>query len=140
MPSSPTLRPTPAEMDKDHMQAAWHATLRQRADEEAAASYGVRRAAGLNLYCRITRTPSLSHFCSLLVLSQLTVEEYLHAMDLSPATEFKQRPALMDPIMADHMRAFTIANAKEKQRALNPVGPDLKALNMAAYERSLKKA
>ena len=76
----------------------------------------LRAPAGLNLYSRITHSIPLTLLLAS-VLSQLTVEEYLHAMDLSPATEFKQRPALMDPIMADHMRAFTIANAKEKQRA-----------------------
>ena len=85
-------------------QAAWTATLKQRLSEEAAADYGV------------------------------PVDEYLKAMDMHVATEFMDRPKLMDPIEADHLRAFVLANAHEKAREADAFN-HIRSLNAAAYLR-----
>ena len=85
-------------------QAAWTATLKQRLSEEAAAEYGV------------------------------TIEEYLKAMDMHVSTEFIERPKLMDPIEADHLRAFILANAREKARKADSFN-EIRALNAAAFYR-----
>jgi len=99
-----------AQIDRDHTQAAWTATLRQREVEAEAAAYGI------------------------------SVTEYLEAMDMSPSTPFRPRSALMDPIEADHLHAVQTANIlalREEQSREEQKMNALRMLNQAAYYRSV---
>ena len=86
-------------------QAAWTATLKQQLTEEAATDYGI------------------------------STEDYLKAMDMHPSTEFMPRMRCPDPIEMDHMRAFVLANAREKAREKESFN-HIRALNAAAYLRN----
>ena len=70
-------------------------------------------------------------------LSQLSVGEYLKAMDMGP-TDFISRPVLLDPIEADHMHAILQANNKEKSREANAMNV-VRDLNLAAHYRAHKE-
>ena len=69
--------------------------------------------------------------------AQVTVEEYLKAMDMYPSTEFTERPKLMDPIEADHYHAFVIANTRERTRQADAFNA-IRELKVAAYMRANK--
>ena len=57
-------------------------------------------------------------------------------MDMGP-TDFLDRPALLDPIEADHLQAILTANAKEQAREANAMNV-VRDLNLAAYNRANK--
>lgn len=85
---SPAFDPKENERQRianDHMQAARTATLRQRCMEENA------------------------------VLSGLTVEQYMRMTNTLPCTDFAERPALMDPIEADHHFAALQATMAQRE-------------------------
>jgi hypothetical protein len=108
MSSPSAVRKIDAMIDRDCTNAAWTATLKQRAIEEAAAGY------------------------------EISVEEYMRSMDLFPTAEFAERPPLADPIEADHLFAFATANARARARENSDPMARVRELNQAAFARSIK--
>ena len=68
-------------------------------------------------------------------MAQISVEDWLRAVDMYPTTEFTPRPALMDPIEAEHLHAMIVANMLERQREANAFKM-LRELNMDCWRRA----
>ena len=110
MPLSPkadaSLR---ARVDRDHLQAAWTATTRQRQTEQAAAA------------------------------QDMSVGDYMRSINKYPCQEFVERGPLMDPIEADHTYAGIIATNRERKAEAYFHSMDyIRELNHAAYLRANK--